>query len=351
MEFFHFMQGFLSSGMLGFHCTKNRQSNHGVIHDATLTTGIMSNAFEFDGIDDYVEVPLTPAVTITTSSFSIEAWVKTTDVPLANDGIVGNYRTTTTPYWMLSHCGDTAADRGKFGFSVRDQNAVVANIKTAAPLNDGQWHHLVGVRDAAQNKVALYVDGALVGEAAAPSGDVNSGQSIYIGEHMNRYFQGCIDEVTLYGCALSAQEVKQNYQKIVFLENLKITNKHNEETTHLGTFGTHMNKIEFDLTKTVNKLVLGLNLPSNIKVAQIENVFKDGVLIESPVATIVEGNKIILEQPLAAGHYKIELLLSIDDQLIVKTEFYSDEKDINTNHESEKFKFVFSDLKSLPDVL
>jgi hypothetical protein len=23
MEFFHFMQGFLSSGMLGFHCTKN----------------------------------------------------------------------------------------------------------------------------------------------------------------------------------------------------------------------------------------------------------------------------------------------------------------------------------------
>jgi predicted ATPase len=24
MEFFHFMQGFLSSGMLGFHCTKNK---------------------------------------------------------------------------------------------------------------------------------------------------------------------------------------------------------------------------------------------------------------------------------------------------------------------------------------
>jgi hypothetical protein len=23
MEFFHFMQGFLSSGTLGFHCTKN----------------------------------------------------------------------------------------------------------------------------------------------------------------------------------------------------------------------------------------------------------------------------------------------------------------------------------------
>jgi hypothetical protein len=326
------------------------QSNHGVIHGATLTTGIISNALEFDGTNDYVEVPLSPALTITTSSFSIEAWVKTTDVPLANDGIVGNYRTTTTPYWMLSHCGDTAAERGKFGFSVRDQNAVVANIKTGAPLNDGQWHHLVGVRDAAQNKVALYVDGALVGEAAAPSGDVNSGQSIYIGEHMNRYFQGCIDEVTLYGCALSAQEIKQNYQKIVFLENLKITNRYNEETRHLGTFGTHMNKIEFDLTKTINKLVLELNLPSNLKVVNIESVSKDGELIENPVTDIMDGNKIVLEQPLTAGHYKIEFFVFIDNQLIVKTESYSDEKDIKTNYESEEFRFDFSDLKSLPDV-
>jgi len=26
MEFFHFMQGFLSSGTLGFYCTKNRNA-------------------------------------------------------------------------------------------------------------------------------------------------------------------------------------------------------------------------------------------------------------------------------------------------------------------------------------
>ena len=167
---------------------------------------------------------------------------------------------------MLSHCGDTAADRGKFGFGVRDQNAVNAMIKSDTPLNDGQWHHLVGVRDAAQGKVRFYVDGALVGEAVAPPGDVNSGQSIYIGDTLSRYFQGCIDEVTLYGCALTGDDVERNYQKVVFLENVKITNKNNEETIHEpATFGRHENKIEFDLTKTVNELVIELDLPSNIR--------------------------------------------------------------------------------------
>ena len=93
-----------------------------------------------------------------------------------------------------------------------------------------------------------------------------------------------------------------------------------------------------------------MNLPSNLKVVNIESVSKDGELIENPVTDIMDGNKIILEQPLTAGHYKIEFFVFIDDRLIVKTRSYSDEKEIKTNYESEEFRFDFSDLKSLPDV-
>jgi hypothetical protein len=331
------------------------QSNNGIIHGAALTTGIISNAFKFDGVDDYVEIPLTPSLTITTGSFSVEAWVKTTDVPLANDGIVGNYRTTTIPYWALSHLGDAAADRGKFCFGLRDEKAVAGIIKTAMPLNDGKWHHLVGVRDAAQGKMRFYVDGALVGEVVAPSGNVNSGQSIWLGETLNRYFKGSIDEVTLYSCALTAEEVLQNYQKICFLEKVKITNQYNEEATARITYGTHLSKIEFDLKKTINKLTLELDLPSSIKIARIENVYYKAegaaeVKLENPLVSIVDGNKITIEQTLATGHYKIEMILNISEKLIVKTKAYSDELAINTNHESEEYLLHYMDLKELPNV-
>ena len=50
------------------------------------------------------------------------------------------------------------------------------------------------------------------------------------------------------------------------------------------------------------------------------------------------------------AHYKIEMLLSIDEKLIVKTKSYSDEMEINTNFESEKFLFHYMDFKELPDV-
>ncbi|NLO75815.1 MAG: LamG domain-containing protein, partial [Clostridia bacterium] len=206
------------------------QSNNGIVHGATLTTGIIGYGYSFDGTNDYVEVPLSPTLSgaITTNSFSVETWVKTTDTPSRNIGLVTNYGTNTTPFWKLGLEGASK----KFHFELRDKQGNYATVAAPTALNDGNWHHLVGVRDAEQGKIRLYVDGVLVGEKAAPPGDVNSGQSIFFGFHSNRYFQGCLDEVTLYGCALSAEEVRKNYGKIVYLTDLTMTNRYDDESTH-----------------------------------------------------------------------------------------------------------------------
>jgi hypothetical protein len=50
-------------------------SNHGVITGASLTTGIISNALEFDGVDDKV----TFSYSKPENNFTLEAWVKPTE--------------------------------------------------------------------------------------------------------------------------------------------------------------------------------------------------------------------------------------------------------------------------------
>ena len=67
------------------------------------------------------------------------------------------------------------------------------------------------------------------------------------------------------------------------------------------------------------------------------------------IATVV-GNKLEINQPLQIGRYRIDLLLIIDGELIIKTKSYHKENKININNESGVFQFEFMDFASLPNV-
>jgi hypothetical protein len=99
------------------------------------------------------------------------------------------------------------------GFNLRDVGkAHSANISSGTPLNDGEWHHLVGVRDQSTKKVRFYVDGELIDEVDDATEDINSGQSVWIGEHLQRYYTGLVDDVKIWNRALSAAEIGQSMQ-------------------------------------------------------------------------------------------------------------------------------------------
>lgn len=188
-------------------------SNDGIVNgDAKLVDGKFGKALEFDGIDDFVEVPLTPSITFGEGdSLTVQAWVKTDDSPTQNDGIVGNYRQSTQALWVFGHSGDDPAHRGKFTFSVRDVGKVhSAGLKSPKPLNDGEWHYAACMRDNKNKVIRMYVDGDLIGEAEDKTENINSGQSIWIGEHLSRYFKGIIDEVKAWNRPLSASEISQS---------------------------------------------------------------------------------------------------------------------------------------------
>jgi len=200
-----FDQGTINNGVA---TDLSGQGNNGLVTgDPQVVEGILGDALEFDGTDDVIEVPLQPSITFEQGdSFSVLAWIKTNATPSPQDGIVGNYRTSTAPFWML-----IANEAGKgtgATMYVRDVGRAHSTvIDSPDPINTDTWLHLAGVRDQQEKKLRLYVNGELVGEKDDETENINSGQSIWIGDHLNRYYDGLMDDVRIYNHVLGESEI------------------------------------------------------------------------------------------------------------------------------------------------
>ncbi len=76
-------------------------------------------------------------------------------------------------------------------------------------VNDGEWHHVVGTWGDADGNVNLYLDGNLLQQATytTPSYPLTN---IYLGQMANggRTYTGLLDDVQIYGGALTADEIQ-----------------------------------------------------------------------------------------------------------------------------------------------
>jgi hypothetical protein len=86
-------------------------------------------------------------------------------------------------------------------------------------INDGQWHHIVGVWVGSGNPTKLWIDGVrdyaqddtLTGSINTSGNDpVTIGAQIHEGI-LRRQWKGCLDEVRLYNRALSDSDVEELY--------------------------------------------------------------------------------------------------------------------------------------------
>jgi hypothetical protein len=182
----------------------------------------------FNGIDDGITVqdnnpdPNLDFDWGVNDSFSIEVWFKgipgpggTCDTTIA-EVMVG--RADATFEWWLGCLGgqqpgdDPGVRRARFRLADNDGNVV--GISPPNQINDGNWHHLVGVRDVSDpgnKEVRLYFDGALADSEPDPftSGFDNSAADVDLGFVPTFELQGTLDEVAIYGRALTSTEVQQ----------------------------------------------------------------------------------------------------------------------------------------------
>ncbi len=175
--------------------------NHATVtgaHPAADRHGRADGAYCFSERGNRIEIPLVPQNTFSTGSFAVGFWVKINANTPGSPALVTNSR-NTSPVWAFT------CSAGQLHFHIRDKERQSGGI--TCRLEPGRWYHVIGVRDAAGGTLSLYVDHQRVGSRPGVAGDVNSGGSIWVGDHSNILLKACIDDVTLWKRALSAQEI------------------------------------------------------------------------------------------------------------------------------------------------
>lgn len=147
------------------------------------------------------------------SVFSAETWIKTTTT--AGGKILGfGDRSTGTSIKYDRHV--YMDNSGKIYFGVN--NGVRRTLSTARSYNDGNWHQIVA--SLGSSGMALYIDGVRVVQRT----DVTRGQDFagywriggdstanWPGVRSSNFFQGVIDEVSIYPGVLSPAQVQKHY--------------------------------------------------------------------------------------------------------------------------------------------
>ncbi|NQU20629.1 MAG: hypothetical protein HQ567_05050, partial [Candidatus Nealsonbacteria bacterium] len=170
--------------------------------DSQWVDGVIGGALAFDGIDDQVNITGYKGV-LGSAPRTITAWIKTdhTDTTLINWG-----NNSSGEKWTFRVEGS-----GRLRVEVSDGSSVATT-----DLRDDEWHHVAVVfpedLDPTTGDLLFYVDGQL--ENRASLGDLpigtTAGVDVRIGHDFNaagRRFDGTMDDLRLYGEALSAADV------------------------------------------------------------------------------------------------------------------------------------------------
>lgn len=178
--------------------------------DPMVVGGQVDDAFEFDGMDDYIQVDDDTSLDIT-SAMTVSAWVNTDNVGSSHHAIVDKISANNN--WLLSGYYLVLLQSEEFQFQVRDGSALY-RATTSIDVATDTWYHVLGWFDGSD--VRIYVDGshedttsgAGLAENDAP---VDIGANIDSGVGNTHYWDGTIDEIRIYDRALPESEIKGLY--------------------------------------------------------------------------------------------------------------------------------------------
>lgn len=160
---------------------------------------------DFDGVNDFVDVPSPLTTTTLQNNFTVAAWVRDNRTIGINDGNL--YRIFG---WTNTNRFELGDRDGKL---VLFSNPPNSDIATGFTIRDGQWHHVAVSRTS--STVSVYVDGVVTSINNAPLGAFsNLGNTFHIGDWAGsgitpRFWRGRIDEFKVWDVALTAAQIAQ----------------------------------------------------------------------------------------------------------------------------------------------
>ena len=178
-------------------------NNHGTLENGTgFTAGRAGQAFNFDGVDDFVQLPGSWGGE---QEATISAWVKTAATNNTFQAVVSSTNSGEFIHFQL-------AEPNVGGNIVVYTDSGIVSFPTIPQSPVGVWRHIAITAKSGDSN--LYVDGNLFAHSTISFGFIKTTSNLRIGAGFpGRHFNGAIDEVKIYNRALTAAEVAQNSQQ------------------------------------------------------------------------------------------------------------------------------------------
>ncbi len=168
------------------------------------STGIIDGALTFSGDYDRVAVthPVNGSLDFDADNFSISFWFNSTAITDVTARLVGKINNSG-----LSGVVFFADSAGDVNFFIDDGTSSMSLFTSG--LLDGNWHHVVGIRNG--NNFALYADGLLADSGTASLGSVSNTTNLKLGASTSSAgdYDGLLDDVRLYDRALTTGDIDE----------------------------------------------------------------------------------------------------------------------------------------------
>lgn len=155
---------------------------------------------EFDGVNDYIEVPDNPALDLS-SALTVAAWINMQTLPVG-----GGLHTIASKDTNYEFHIDSS---GRVYWWWNDSGGATRSITTGASITLNQWHHIAIVYESGSQ--TIYVDGNVWASAGFGGNLAQNDLPFFIGTDYNlieRAFDGYIDEVVVEPSAYSQAQVQ-----------------------------------------------------------------------------------------------------------------------------------------------
>jgi len=190
--------------------------------DAVQTGGILGRAFDFDGVDSYINTTFDPIIS-EGESFSFSLWSKTLAIAVDRNVIFGAVAEVkggapSRSFFSFDiesqHCDDWSF---RLQFRDEDNPTGVTDIMCSNNVYDDlQWHNAVVIFDSDKDNITLYVDGIV--DVYMNMTNVSNGTKDFIGTPLligsrnilgvpSYFYDGEIDDVIYFNRTLTEEEV------------------------------------------------------------------------------------------------------------------------------------------------
>lgn len=184
---------------------RSAYGNSGAIVGATwirLPSGLW--CLSFDGSDDKVTITGNPSVDVLAGeSFSVSAWAL---------GLAGNTASAEIIQKKGSHYWQLRSSLGHPRLLLFDTSVAAEPRDNNTDLDDGVWHHIVGVRDAAAGIAAIYIEGTLKDSVVDNTTSLSNTDDLKIGGGESQFWKGYIALIKVFRLALDGKKVADIYQ-------------------------------------------------------------------------------------------------------------------------------------------